>query len=140
MLSDASVEEGCGILVLDLNGLKTVNDTYGHEAGDRMILAFADILRNALPFSSMICRWGGDEFTVLLQRVDREKMDHSMEAIFQTAEEYNNAGPEVEIHFAMGGVHSEEYPDINRAELFRLADRRMYENKQRWYAERQLKS
>ena len=49
LMNDAGMENSIGILVLDMNGLKRVNDTLGHEAGDRMISAFAEILRNTLP-------------------------------------------------------------------------------------------
>lgn len=136
MEADTNPDERIGILVVDLNGLKKVNDTYGHEAGDRMIFAFAEILRNALPSSSVICRWGGDEFTVMLPRAGRRKIDQYREAIYQATEEYNNADPEVKIYFAMGEVLSDEYPGKTRAELFRLADEKMYCNKQQWYAER----
>lgn len=137
LMTDPNLEGNVGILVLDMNGLKKVNDTFGHEAGDRMIFAFADILRSALPSSSVICRWGGDEFTVMLPGISRQKLEKYKEAICQTAEEYNSAGPEVKIYFAMGDVLSEEYPEKNRTELFRIADERMYRNKQLWYAEKE---
>lgn len=136
MQADANADGCIGIMVLDMNGLKKVNDTFGHEAGDRLICAFADILKNALPSSSVICRWGGDEFTVMLPKINRKKMDHYKEAIYQAAEEYNASGAEVKIYFAVGDVLSEEYPDKTRAELFHLADEKMYFNKQRWYAEK----
>jgi len=136
LMTDSNIEGNLGILVLDMNGLKKVNDTFGHEAGDRMILAFANILRSALPSSSVICRWGGDEFSVMLPRVSRQKLEQYKQAIYQTTEEYNNSDPEVKIYFAMGEVLSEEYPDKTRMELFRLADEKMYRNKQRWYAEK----
>lgn len=136
LMTDSNIEGNCGILVLDMNGLKKVNDTFGHEAGDRMILAFANILRSALPSSSVICRWGGDEFAVMLPRVSRQKLEQYKQAIYQTTEEYNNSDPEVNIYFAMGEVLSEEYPNKTRMELFHLADEKMYRNKQRWYAEK----
>lgn len=136
LMTDSNIEGNLGILVLDMNGLKKVNDTFGHEAGDRMILAFANILRSALPSSSVICRWGGDEFSVMLPRVSRQKLEQYKQAICQTTEEYNNSDPEVKIYFAMGEVLSEEYPGKTRMELFHLADEKMYRNKQRWYAEK----
>lgn len=136
LMADPNLEGNLGILVLDMNGLKKVNDTFGHEAGDRMIFAFADILRSALPSSSAICRWGGDEFTVMLPGISRQKLEQYKEAIYQTAEEYNNADPEVKIYFAMGDVLSEDYPGKTRTELFQLADQKMYRDKQLWYAKK----
>ena len=63
------------VMMLDLNGLKHVNDTYGHDAGDRMIFDFANILRNTLPPDTVICRWGGDEFTAMLMDSNPETME-----------------------------------------------------------------
>jgi len=137
MQTDANKDENIGIIVLDMNGLKNVNDKFGHDAGDRMIYAFADILRNSLPSSSVICRWGGDEFAVMLPRINKIKMEQYKEAIYRTTDEYNNSEPEAKIYFSMGDVLSEDYPGKSRPELFRLADESMYQNKRRWYEKKQ---
>ena len=108
----------------------------GHEAGDRMICAFADILSSALPSSCVICRWGGDEFTVLLPKVNREKLTRYMDALSHATDEYNATDPEVKLYYAIGEALWEEHPEISRMDLFRLADENMYRNKQQWYAER----
>lgn len=136
MNAEANLDERVGILVLDMNGLKRVNDTLGHEAGDRMISDFADILRNTLPSSAIICRWGGDEFTVMIPKVSRQKMMQHIEGISHATEEYNGTDPEVKIYFAVGEAMSEEHPEMTRQELFSLADENMYRNKQRWYADK----
>lgn len=61
MHGDDPLPEPYAILVIDLNGLKQVNDTLGHEAGDRMIYELSAILRNTLLRNSVICRWGGND-------------------------------------------------------------------------------
>lgn len=137
--TDTDLAEPVGILVLDLNGLKQVNDTLGHEAGDVMISAFADILKNVLPSSSVICRWGGDEFAVWFPKISRRKMDEYTEAINQAAQEYNNTGPEAELSFAMGAILSEDHPGMARGDLFRLADDKMYTHKRKWYEDKKVK-
>ncbi|MEU4235907.1 EAL domain-containing protein [Actinoplanes sp. NPDC026619] len=55
-------------LVIDLNGFKKINDTLGHEAGDAMLVSFADVLRATVRGSDVAARVGGDEFVVLLDR------------------------------------------------------------------------
>ena len=134
MNAQGSSAEQYAILVVDLNGLKKVNDTLGHEAGDRMILALSEILRNSLPRSSVICRWGGDEFTALLTGVNRERLEQHMQMLFAEGEQYNLEHPELPVHFAVGAALSLEHPGVSRTQLFHLADEDMYRNKQLWYA------
>ena len=59
-----------GMLFLDLDGLKLANDTYGHKAGDALLVGFADRLRSVLREGDTVARLGGDEFTVLLPDLD----------------------------------------------------------------------
>lgn len=136
MNSENVMPEPYAILVIDLNGLKQVNDTLGHDAGDRMIYELSNILRNTLPRNSMICRWGGDEFTVLLTSLNREKLDQWVSALYAAADSRNADHPELPIHFAVGSALSAEHPGISRSELFRLADEDMYRSKQLWYSRR----
>lgn len=122
------------IMIMDLNGLKRVNDTMGHEYGDKLISDFAGILRNTLPSSSMICRWGGDEFSVMLTGIDREELDWYTWELQKAVSEYNQENETVPIHYAIGSTLSTEHPGLSRTALFQLADERMYRDKQEWYA------
>ncbi len=54
------------IIIADLNGLKLINDTYGHGVGDEMLICAADVLKNSCRKEDIIARWGGDEFVILL--------------------------------------------------------------------------
>ena len=54
----------------DVNGLKLTNDAFGHAAGDRLLAKAARLMSSALRRSDVLCRWGGDEFAMLLPRVD----------------------------------------------------------------------
>lgn len=125
--------EPIGIMMLDLNRLKHTNDTMGHEFGDKMIIKFAEILRNSFDSGTFLFRWGGDEFTVLVRNADRKKMEDYDYALHAAVDAYNKSGAKPEIHFACGYALSTDFPDISRNELLTKADERMYCDKQKWY-------
>ena len=58
------------VFYLDLEGFKAVNDEFGHEAGDRLLVAVAERIKNLLRYEDTLARFGGDEFAVLLERVE----------------------------------------------------------------------
>ena len=124
------------VMMIDMNGLKHVNDTLGHDAGDEMIFRLSEILRKALPSSATICRWGGDEFAVLMTDTNRAHLERQIKELFAEGEKYNAEHPELPIYFAVGAVLSAEYPEASRNDLFRLADDDMYRNKKIWYESR----
>lgn len=123
-----------GIIMMDLNQLKYINDTMGHDAGDKMIHSFANILRNTIPATNTICRWGGDEFTVLITDASQEKMEQYVAAVANAASKYNTSGGIPKIHYAAGWVLSSEFPELTTEELWAVADKRMYENKAQWHS------
>jgi diguanylate cyclase (GGDEF)-like protein len=61
-------------MLFDLDGFKAINDTYGHEAGDHALAAFATVLRECVLGRDVVGRLGGDEFVVILERI-REPQD-----------------------------------------------------------------
>jgi diguanylate cyclase (GGDEF)-like protein/PAS domain S-box-containing protein len=61
------------VIMTDVNGLKLINDTYGHEAGDELIKKYAELLRRSFKESDIIFRWGGDEFIVILKNTEEAK-------------------------------------------------------------------
>lgn len=60
------------IIMADLNGLKLVNDTYGHNTGDEMLKTAAGILKKVCRKDDIVARWGGDEFVILLSQTSNE--------------------------------------------------------------------
>lgn len=63
-------EEVFDILLIDLDGFKAINDTYGHDAGDYLLKTFADRLREVTDDNDLLVRLGGDEFVIILESVD----------------------------------------------------------------------
>lgn len=127
--------EPIGVMMLDLNRLKYTNDTFGHEIGDKMIVKFSEIMRKTFASCEFLCRWGGDEFVVVVRNANLEKMENYDKAIHAAVENYNKSGAKPEIYFACGYALSTEFADISRDELLTKADKRMYSDKQQWYNE-----
>lgn len=125
--------EPIGIMMMDLNRLKHVNDTLGHKLGDKMIVNFAEILRNTFDYGEFLCRWGGDEFTVIVRNATGEKMERYYSDMHKAVEAYNSSGAKPEIYFACGYALSAEEDNISINELLTKADERMYLDKQQWY-------
>ena len=128
-------EEPVGMMMLDLNRLKHTNDTMGHAAGDKMIYTFANILRNTIPSSNTICRWGGDEFTVMVTSANREMLETYLQRISSAVDAYNESGEKPEVAYAAGYALSTDYAHLSRRELLQKADEQMYLHKQQWYRE-----
>lgn len=128
--------EDIGIMMIDLNGLKIINDSLGHYTGDMIIINFANILQNNLHTTGFVCRWGGDEFTVLIRHATKAKLQNYDYLIHEAVKEYNDLGHVPKINFACGYAISSEFPDLSMRELFSKADELMYIDKQRWYNDR----
>lgn len=115
-----------GVVNLDLNGLKRVNDTQGHEAGDRMLVEAAEALKKIFYFPD-IYRTGGDEFIVLLPGIAQDKFEWKVER-FRAAMQKNE-----EVSFACGTFWSDGSTDVPTA--FRAADDAMYKDKKAYYSQ-----
>jgi diguanylate cyclase len=113
------------LLLLDLNGFKPINDSFGHEAGDRLLQQVADRLSRGIEKEALIARLGGDEFGVILRANQRtqEEIVGSIAAAFTYPFTLNKRGS-VEISVAIGAVIAD-----GRGELLRRADLAMYQAK-----------
>lgn len=124
-----------GIMMFDLNCLKYVNDTYGHESGDRLIFHFANILRNSVSPENVICRWGGDEFTILLSNTSHESLEKYAQAIENAVDRYNNTTEYLKIYYSEGHALSSDFDSLTYDQLLQKADNMMYNNKKIWYSQ-----
>lgn len=119
------------LIMIDVNGLKYANDTYGHEAGDELICAVPKCCRDVLGEDVLICRMGGDEFAIILT-TGKESITNLKEEIYKRAAEWQGKHLK-ELHFAMGSASRAEFPEENIEALLKIADEKMYEDKKRYY-------
>ena len=66
---------GYSLLILDIDNFKQVNDTYGHDAGDQLIVQFGKLLKEHLRSSDFVARLGGDEFCVIFPNTPLKKSE-----------------------------------------------------------------
>ena len=123
--------EKVGVLFLDLDNFKTVNDRLGHDIGDQLLVDLAATLTTCLRDSDITCRWGGDEFVVALPaiteqedaRLVAEKICKAINVTLQV--NYKDCRVSTSIGVAMFPDHA-KIPDL----LIRCADKAMYDAKQ----------
>jgi diguanylate cyclase (GGDEF)-like protein len=132
-MSDASQHnQRVGLLFIDLDGFKGVNDDYGHAAGDKLLITVASRIAARARTGDFVCRYGGDEFVVILPRAaDRAAVRQVAESICRrVAVPYRIDGVELRVTAAIG---ASMYPDEARsaAALMQLADESMYRAKSR---------
>lgn len=122
------------VCVFDLNNLRTINNSLGHDKGDEYIRSFAVQLRKAVPEEYFVGRNGGDEFLAILRGLNREEVEACMNHIRTQTAEYSRQHPEMPISYAGGYALSTEFEDCDIRELFRHADQNMYIDKtaRRW--------
>ncbi|WP_167957343.1 GGDEF domain-containing protein [Anaerosporobacter faecicola] len=126
---DHSKLEHFWCVLLDVNHLKQVNDTLGHEKGDELIRMTANILSKTTQDVGEIFRYGGDEFIVFLQNIQKYQLQSLLLAIEKERQEVVKA-KEVEIEFAMGYAKWNSMEDRYIEDLVRRADQNMYITKQ----------
>jgi len=121
---------GFGVMVVDINNLKKTNDTYGHDAGNALIIQTARIISEIFK-GSIVYRIGGDEFVVILQRKDMERHRELMEKMDRVISGYRVAveGGSVPISFARGIAVYDSAVDHKYKDVFARADQEMYLNK-----------
>jgi diguanylate cyclase (GGDEF)-like protein len=124
-------ERTYSILMVDIEHLKTINDTYGHEAGSRAVTLVAEALRRLTRASDVVARYGGDEFIVLLSGADKEVAEEVAQRIrnvvFSTTLEVD-----VKMVRIKANVGAASYPENgnNLQAVMAAADRAMYKDKE----------
>lgn len=114
------------IINLDVNGLKLVNDAFGHKMGDALICSVSDALRRACRSDDVIARIGGDEFTIILPSTSRKSAEHIISRIYDEIEQEELESVVVSASVGCGTKDSSEE---SLAKAIKQAEEAMYRKK-----------
>lgn len=121
------------VCFIDVNGLKSVNDTLGHEYGDELILTVANVIKKRLPTNDIVARFGGDEFVLVLTKSSKEKAEEVWSDITKDLLIINETENRKYVVSVSHGIST--ISEVSSTEalpidyLIELADHRMYEEK-----------
>jgi len=121
--------DGGAMLFVDVDGLKTVNDCFGHHAGDAALIHLAKLLAGGVRQSDCVARFGGDEFAILLERADLAQANDTAARLVDliAGTEFGHDGQAIPLSAAIG-IAMIERGDAAEQVLIR-ADQAMYEDK-----------
>lgn len=116
------------VMLLDVDSFKSINDNYGHEIGDRILIKIVDVLKSIFRDDDRICRIGGDEFVVFMvhsSQTPRRLIESKINQINNELEDTEDGLPPVSV--SVGIVNGKDFSDIKT--LLEKTDAAMYESK-----------
>lgn len=129
----------CGIadfmvIFLDLNGLKYVNDNFGHNVGDKYISGVSQAMLSAVRSGDYVSRIGGDEFLIVLMNLKENEANAIMERIDQNIKYLDEMTEEYKVAISKGHVYVDsEMLKIGISKIIQLADQKMFQEKKKYY-------
>lgn len=128
---DKAVEAGKTGLVIfcDMDGLKKINDTFGHEKGDLAIKAECEILKKSFRLASLIARFGGDEFVIIINSMTYHDFINVKQQIIELSEDWNKESKEgFNLSISLGATKFHQ-KNHNLEDLLATADKKLYDEK-----------
>jgi diguanylate cyclase (GGDEF)-like protein len=116
------------VLMCDLDHFKLVNDTYGHPAGDQILVDFSRILEESTRSVDVVARYGGEEFIVLLTETTRVGAWRTAERIRRAAEvrDFRYEDMQISVTCSIGACHVASIPTANASDIVQIADAALY--------------
>lgn len=120
-----------GLMMMDLDHFKQINDTYGHLTGDRVLINLTKLARSVLRDGDVLVRYGGEEFLAILPGASHNDVNYIADRLRRKVEEsvVMDGEDEIKITLSIGGVSFPEHDVENETELIDLADQALYKAK-----------
>ena len=123
-----SREAGVALLILDIDHFKRINDRHGHAKGDEILVAMGQLLRAEAPAGSIVCRYGGEEFAIIVATSDGAHATSVAEAIRGAVQ--TRFANELEVTVSIGVASTARHSFSSEMEFFKAADDALYRAKQ----------
>ena len=114
------------VAIGDIDFFKKVNDNYGHEAGDEVLIHVARVLKEQLLANGFVCRWGGEEFLIVIESHTIEQAEHILDTLRNQTITYQEQ--QIRVTMSMGLVSVKAEDEID--DILRCADQKLYEAKE----------
>ena len=123
-------------IMADVNGLKLVNDTYGHTVGDEVLVTISTLIRSILRSNDFVARYGGDEFCIILDTSSEETLRTVVDKINRQLSNYNDMSLKpYRLGLSMGYAVYDPDSGMSAKEFYNHIDAMMYEDKKRHHAQ-----
>lgn len=116
------------IISIDVNGLKFINDTLGHQVGDTVLIESSHLFASVFEEYGSLFRTGGDEFVVIMQGIEEPQIEKLIKKLTDQVDDFNYSLQPASLSFACGYAFHRTGP-VNMSYLFQTADDNMYQNK-----------
>ena len=120
-------------MMIDLNGFKSINDKFGHAAGDEALIITANLLRKTVGDLGSVMRYAGDEFVILINTVDDEVVDKTIRSIRRAFDDFNATNKKPYKLSVSIGHSALDLKNQTMNDFMNTIDKKMYENKASYY-------
>jgi len=125
---DRRREGSVGLIIFDLDGLKLVNDSFGHEQGDSLLVRMADLVQSCFSASDVVARIGGDEIAVLIKNTTLKSLEQIVAKVYYEVDRLHQIAHRIPLSLSAGYAFTED-KKMSMRDLFREADNNMYREK-----------
>lgn len=131
-LQNGNNDQGLSLIFLDIDKFKAVNDTLGHLIGDQVIIKIADIISSSMRQKDFVCRYGGDEFVILMKDITKEHLISKLESLHNKFQvDFSNGEKTIHVTCSIGAVYYKaEQGPVTIETLIKQADSCLYISKE----------